>query len=98
MTLVVNSLNNLKNAAVLAAFFVLAVLAGCSSDLEIERLSGRTMGTNWSVAIANPIAIYDQKEVKGEIQTVLFEVNRQMSTYDPASEISRFNQFEDFNT
>ena len=38
------------------------------------------------------------KKVKGEIETVLFEVNRQMSTYDPASEISRFNQFEDFNT
>ena len=98
MTLVVNSLNNLKNAAALAAFFVLAMLAGCSSDPEIKKLSGRTMGTNWSVVIANPIAIYDQKEVKGEIETVLFEVNRQMSTYDPASEISRFNQFEDFNT
>ena len=64
----VNSLNNLKNAAVLAAFFVLAVLAGCSSDLEIEKLSGRTMGTNWSVVIANPMASTTKRKLKGRLK------------------------------
>ena len=94
----VNTLKKCKNAAALAAFFVLAMLTGCSSDPEIKKLSGRTMGTSWSVVIANPIAILDQEEIQGEIETVLLEVNRQMSTYDPASEISRFNQFQDLNT
>ncbi len=87
-----------KNAAVLAAFFFLVILAGCSSDPEIKKLSGRTMGTSWTVVVVNPIATYDQKEIQGEIEMVLLEVNRQMSTYDLASEISQFNQFKDINT
>ncbi|HAN80081.1 MAG: FAD:protein FMN transferase ApbE [Gammaproteobacteria bacterium] len=94
----VNSLKNFKIAAVLAAFFVVAMFAGCSNEPEIKKLSGRTMGTSWSVVIANPIAIFEQEEIQNEIETVLLEVNRQMSTYDPASEISRFNQSEDLNT
>ena len=98
MTSVVSPLDNLKNAAVLAAFFVLATLSGCASDPEIKKLSGRTMGTSWSVVIANPIANYDQEEIQAEVESVLLEVNRQMSTYDPGSEISRFNQFEGLNT
>ena len=82
MTLVVNAIRYSRNAAILAAFFVLAVLVGCSSELEIRKLSGRTMGTSWSVVIANPIASYDQDALQTEIETVLLEVNRQMSTYD----------------
>mgnify|MGYP000594781743 CR=1 FL=1 len=92
MTLVVNAMRYSRNAAILAAFFVLVVLVGCSSELEIKKLSGRTMGTSWSVVIANPIASHDQDSLQTEIEAVLLEVNRQMSTYDPGSEISQFNQ------
>jgi thiamine biosynthesis lipoprotein len=98
MTLVVNAMRYSRNAAILAAFFVLAVLVGCSSELEIRKLSGRTMGTSWSVVIANPIASHDQDALQTEIETVLLEVNRQMSTYDPDSEISQFNQSDELNT
>jgi thiamine biosynthesis lipoprotein len=98
MTSVVNPLGSMKNAAVMAAFFVLALLAGCSSELEIQKLSGRTMGTTWSVVIANPIASHDQKALQGDIESVLAEVNRQMSTYDPTSEISKFNESDALDT
>src|SRR6056300_604534 len=97
MTLVGNAMRYSRNAAILAAFFVLAVLVGCSSELEIRKLSGRTMGTSWSVVIANPIASHDQDAFQTEIETVLLEVNRQMSTYDPGSEISQFNQSDELN-
>jgi thiamine biosynthesis lipoprotein len=33
--------------------------------------------------------------IKEEVEAALIEVNRQMSTYDPNSEISRFNRFDD---
>lgn len=56
------------------------------------------MGTSWSVLIANPIASYDQDVLQSEIENVLLEVNRQMSTYDPSSEISQFNQSDELNT
>ena len=56
------------------------------------------MGTSWSVVIANPIASHDQDSLQTEIEAVLLEVNRQMSTYDPGSEISQFNQSDELNT
>ena len=56
------------------------------------------MGTSWSVMIANPIGSHDQDALQTEIEVVLLEVNRQMSTYDPGSEISRFNQSNELNT
>ena len=98
MTSVASPLGVLKNAAVMAAFFVLALAGGCSQQLEIQKLSGKTMGTTWSVVIANPIASHDQTALQAEIESLLVEVNRQMSTYDPSSEISQFNQSEDLNT
>ncbi|MDC3058685.1 FAD:protein FMN transferase [Litorivicinus sp.] len=88
----------LKNAAVMAAFFVLASATGCSGELEIKKFSGKTMGTTWSVVIANPIASHDQTALQAKIESLLVEVNRQMSTYDPTSEISQFNQSENLNT
>ncbi len=93
MTLVVNAFSSLRNAAQRAAFFCAAlVLVGCSNELTLDRLSGRTMGTSWSVVIANPIAAHDSVALTAEIETLLADVNRQMSTYDPASEISQFNE------
>ena len=98
MTSVASPLGVLKNAAVMAAFLILALAGGCSQELEIQKLSGKTMGTTWSVVIANPIASHDQTALQAEIESLLVEVNRQMSTYDPTSEISQFNQSEDLNT
>jgi len=56
-------------------------------------LRGETMGTTYS------IKIFDRKlnkksaeALKAEIDQLLVEVNRQMSTYIPDSEISRFNR------
>jgi thiamine biosynthesis lipoprotein len=98
MTSVGNPLGLLKNAALMAAFFVLALPIGCSNELEIQKLSGRTMGTTWSVVVANPITSHDQEVLQANIETVLAEVNRQMSTYDPTSEISQFNQSDQLDT
>ena len=98
MTSVASPLGVLKNAAVMAAFFVWASATGCSGELEIQKLSGKTMGTTWSVVIANPIASHDQTALQAEIESLLVEVNRQMSTYDPTSEISQFNQSKNLNT
>ena len=80
-----------KNVAIMAAFFFLLLLEGCSSDIEIEKLNGSTMGTSWSVVIVNPARWHDKKNLQAEIGDVLREVSRQMSTYDLDSEISKFN-------
>lgn len=50
------------------------------------RLAGRTMGTTWSVTL-----VESDPRAREAIQTRLDAVNAAMSTWDPASELSRFN-------
>ena len=56
------------------------------------RMDGFTMGTIWSIRIADREArASDLPALRTAVEDTLAEVNRQMSAYDPASEISRFN-------
>jgi len=51
------------------------------------------MGTGYSVKITGPILKSDLEKLTEKIDARLIELNRQMSTWDPASEISAFNHF-----
>lgn len=54
---------------------------------------GRTMGTTWSIKGVNVDLERDEAdELLGWIQLYLRELNKQVSTYDPESQISTFNQ------
>lgn len=55
-------------------------------------VSGPTMGTYYSVKVARPAADLDAEALKAGIDAVLTEVNREISTYDPESELSRLNR------
>ncbi len=52
---------------------------------------GETMGTGYTARISGRVSQRDLKALSEEINRALVEVNRQMSTWDPDSEISRFN-------
>ena len=58
--------------------------------------SGPTMGTRYAVSLAagNGTANWppDVQEVQQRVEERLAEINRRMSTYDPESELSRFNR------
>lgn len=76
----------------LALFFALTLLlTGCSRSSEPLSLNGRTMGTTWSAVISRPVGA-SQIELTRRLQEELDRVNKVMSTYDPASELSLFNQ------
>jgi thiamine biosynthesis lipoprotein len=55
------------------------------------RLSGATMGTTWSVVLGTKSAGADPAALQLLLQQQLDLINKQMSTYDPTSEVSRFN-------
>lgn len=76
----------------LVAFTCLWV-AGCSQEPSGVHLTGQTMGTTYNVKIAN-VKDIDFQKLQDEIDQLLFEVNKQMSTYDPSSELSLFNQWQ----
>ena len=72
---------------------LLILLAGCAPDPPPApvRWAGTTMGTTYSVALAELPPGVSLKTAKAAVEDELAVVNRQMSTWDPASELSRFN-------
>jgi len=65
-------------------------LAACEPTQQHFQLRGPTMGTSYSidlVAIERPA-----NGLQAALESRLDDINRQMSTYDPESEISRFNR------
>jgi thiamine biosynthesis lipoprotein len=71
---------------------VLAFILFWSSTYQTNpKLSGSTMGTRYNIQIAERVRIKKFNELIPLIEAKLAEVNRQMSTWDPESEISRFN-------
>jgi FAD:protein FMN transferase len=58
--------------------------------MSIERLDGATMGTRWSVLLdASPRVNLDA--LRADLQIAVDDVNRQMSTWTPDSDLMRFN-------
>jgi thiamine biosynthesis lipoprotein len=53
---------------------------------------GPTMGTTYHVRLAAEPASIEIARLKSEVESLLAEVDRQMSTYRPDSELSRFNR------
>jgi len=76
------------------SFLLLTLPTGCQQQETIEtiHLSGQTMGTTWSVAMLSNLAVTDGESLKQQLQKRLDQINHLMSTYDPESELSRFNK------
>ncbi len=77
----------------MGSLFITLLLIGCEKQPRELSLSGLTMGTTYNIKlIAKSEATLDESRLSGAIDSLLVEVNRQMSTYDSNSEISRFNR------
>ncbi len=96
----VNKAKKIKIFA-LIVISLLLIFKACYQGTPIGEqitLSGRTMGTTYHVKYIVPAKLQIHPEqVQQQIDTVLKEVNRQMSTFIPSSEISQFNQFKAIN-
>ncbi|QRK82664.1 FAD:protein FMN transferase [Pseudomonas granadensis] len=68
-----------------------AVLAGCGNDDTQEVVGGATMGSTWSVKYVRHAGLADPGQVRREVEGILGEVDRQLSTYRNDSDIERFN-------
>lgn len=78
---------------ILAAAVFLGAASARSADGPAIRWEGRTMGSPYTVQIAGTNLTSGQVEaLKAEVEARLVEVNRQMSHYQPDSELSQFNR------
>lgn len=78
----------LKQISILFALVLLQ--SGCFNKKKITEISGSTMGTTYAVKVSDHVPSVDN--LKFQIDRILEKVNKQMSTYDPESEISKLNK------
>ncbi|MCO6059348.1 FAD:protein FMN transferase [Pseudomonas sp. MOB-449] len=65
------------------------LLAGCGERLE--QFGGPTMGSSYSVKYVRSASGPSVEQARGEVEGILAEIDRQMSTYRADSEVERFN-------
>ncbi|HGJ5875942.1 MAG TPA: FAD:protein FMN transferase [Arsenophonus sp.] len=73
------------------------MLSGCF-ETEQKSIQGHTMGTYYVVKYVSESSHPFWETLRDGIDSRLEEVNNQMSTYHPKSELSQFNQFQHVNT
>jgi FAD:protein FMN transferase len=82
-----------QRLAFAAALGFLFVASGRADDLSLVTWQGQTMGSTYTVKIVDTRLTEQQAEaLKIEVDQQLKEVNRQMSHYQPDSELSCFNR------
>jgi thiamine biosynthesis lipoprotein len=67
------------------------VLSACGNGDTLERFDGPTMGSRYSIQYVRHVATPGPKTVQDEVEKILAEVDRQLSTYRSDSDIERFN-------
>ena len=80
---------------------VLVILAFCAGFIAIKdrfkkpeqvALTGKTMGTYYSIKYIEETGLPSSEQVQQQIDSRLVQINNEMSTYQPDSELSRFNR------
>jgi thiamine biosynthesis lipoprotein len=88
----------MRNSKFFLGLLLFLNLAACQKFQRSQEhtILGTTMGTSYQIKIAR-VSIPEKNLImlKQQIDSVLLTVNQQMSTYDPQSEISRFNAWTD---
>lgn len=74
-------------------FFVIS----CQPADKLITMQGLTMGTTYTVKYVNDVHTLNPQQLKSGIDSILSEINHQMSLWDSTSEISKFNAFHSMN-
>ena len=91
MTALVNLISNLfkQKAQLMLGFFLLII--SCEQPRYTNEINGYTMGTSYSIKIIEN-RVLDLNNVSIEIDLILHDINKQMSTWDEESDISKLNR------
>jgi thiamine biosynthesis lipoprotein len=81
----------MKNVAAICAVSLATLV--CRVNAETITLGGPTMGTSYRVRLVAPnSAAVNAKNLQKDVESLLAEIDAQMSTYRDDSELSRFNR------
>ena len=65
----------------------------CEPQNKMSLLTGNTMGTTYAIKIIQSNDRINVESIKKGVDSVLIQINNQMSTWDPESELSAFNRW-----
>ena len=66
---------------------------GCYDPVNLIELKGSTMGTTYSIKFFPLHGSLDSLKIANKVDSLLLNINNQMSTWDNDSEISKFNKW-----
>lgn len=70
---------------------LVGMLSGCGNGDTLERFGGPTMGSHYSIQYVRHAGTPGLETVRGEVEKILAQVDRQFSTYRSDSDTERFN-------
>ena len=77
---------------ILIIIFLMIGTGACqNNNYKIVLINGFTMGTTYSIKIKTADAVVNQEKIRADIEKILLEINRKMSTYIVDSELSVIN-------
>jgi thiamine biosynthesis lipoprotein len=83
---------DVEGQPVMRIVLLLALLTAGDLRAEMVVLRGATMGTTYHIKLVAEPGTVDAEDLHADVERVLAEIDRQMSTYRPDSELSRFNR------
>ena len=91
MTVLVSEYMKFKSSGAQLLLGFLLFWISCTSERSQYTISGNTMGTTYSVKLVSIESGINIQSIDNKIDSILVSINKQMSTWDPTSDISKFN-------
>ena len=82
----------MRAIVVVGALVNVGLFCNCSVVAETVVLRGATQGTTYHIKFVQPAKAVELSAVQSDVDRLLTEIDREMSTYRPDSEISQFNR------
>lgn len=85
-----------KHVIIVAFLLPIFIISGCVTKQNKIQLDGSTMGTQYHISVVIPSNNTQTKTsvLQQEIESLLLQINQQMSTYKADSEITQFNHYQ----
>jgi thiamine biosynthesis lipoprotein len=81
----------LSKKRLIGLLLLIGTLSGCGSGDSMESFGGPTMGSSYSIKYVRHAGLPGVAQVQPEVEQILTDIDRQMSTYRHDSDIERFN-------
>lgn len=84
-------MQGLLNGRLFGLVSLIVVLSACGNGDSMESFGGPTMGSTYSIKYVRRAGLPAAADVRAEVEKILADIDRQLSTYRSDSDIERFN-------